>query len=83
MKLIDDWCEAHKLWSVRLMAAGSFVYSMFLAFPEHALSLWGFVPPEARAILPPRVIATVPLLLFLGAMWARLVKQRKLENKDA
>ena len=78
IKLIEDWCLAHKMWSVRLNALGSMLLGWILIVPEQALALWQFVPHEARQALPPRIIMVVPLLLFVAANVARIVKQEKL-----
>ena len=70
MKLIDDWRHAWRFWSVRLNALG-----LLCIIGEQALPLWGFVPAEARAVLPAWLTAGLPILCFALATAARVLRQ--------
>jgi hypothetical protein len=82
MRLVPDWRLAWRFWSVRLNALGTFVLGLFLIWPESLLAMWSLVPPEAREVLPPRIVLFVPLALFVAATVARVVKQRKLDAQQ-
>ena len=75
MKPIPNWRQAWRFWSVRLNAFGL----VFLA-AEQALTTWPLVPAEARAALPTWLGAGVPILCFLLATAARVVRQAELDN---
>jgi len=80
--LIQDWRVAWRFWSLRLNALGTLLLGWFLLVPESMLTLWGFLPPEARAILPPRAAMAAPLIMFVLATLARLVKQERLNAQQ-
>ena len=71
MHFIPDWHTAHRLWSVRITALGATLMAALLAFPD----LWAALPPEARALLPERFHALVPMLLLAASLFARLTGQ--------
>ena len=72
MRMIDDWRRAGRFWSVRLNLIG-----LALVAAEQALPLWGFVPAEARAVLPRWLVAGLPLICFALATVARVIRQEK------
>ncbi|MGZ8311712.1 MAG: DUF7940 domain-containing protein [Allosphingosinicella sp.] len=74
MKVIEEWRGAWRFWSVRLNLLG-----LALIAAEQALPLWGFVPPEARALLPRWLAAGLPLACFALATLARIIRQEKLD----
>lgn len=78
MKLVPNWREGWRMWSIRLNALGTFLMGWILVWPESALTLWQLVPAEARSVLPPRFVMIVPLICFALATGARVIKQRKL-----
>jgi len=71
VELIDDWRDAWRFWSVRLMAAAAFIAS----WPESFLYLYNLVPGDLQPLLPART--TVVALCLLLAFVARIVKQKK------
>lgn len=75
MKLIENWRQAWRLWSVRVNALGAMLLGWVLLWPESILALWSLVTPEARDLLPRWLSVGAPLVLFLLALGARLVKQ--------
>jgi hypothetical protein len=75
MKVIPEWRRAWRFWSVRLNALG-----LVLLAAEQALPLWGLVPAEARAVLPRWLGLGLPLLCFVLATAARIVRQEKLNE---
>lgn len=76
MKLISNWREFHKLWSVRLNLIGTAIMTAFMAWPSLALDLWLMMPSEVKDFLPPRLVPLLALAFFLAATVARLIKQK-------
>ena len=71
-----------RLWSVRLNLVGGTILSAFIAWPDLLLSLWNSLPDELKLFLPPRLLLVLPLLFFLGATGARIIKQNTLVKSD-
>lgn len=71
MKLIDEWTRAHKLWSVRLNAAGMAI----LALPSIAQEVWGQLPPDLRSVVPHA--PQIALAMFAAGIVARVIRQDK------
>jgi len=80
MKLIPEWREAYKLWSVRLSTLGALLMGFLLAWPDSLLYLWSMMPPEVYAYLPERIVQGLAMFIFVMSVISRLVKQRL--NKD-
>lgn len=76
MKLIDNWCKAHKLWSVRISAAATALWAYLLASPETMLAVLNQIPADMRAWLP----SFVPIALFALVTFARVVRQDKING---
>lgn len=81
LKPIDEWRKAHKFWSVRLNALLTAISTILLAWPDAALSLWGLLPAEVKALLPEKPILLVLVILSLGALAARFIKQEKVREE--
>lgn len=71
MRLIDNWREAHRLWSVRLAALGALLMAALLGFPD----MWADLPADMRALVPARLQALVPMLLFAATIASRVMRQ--------
>ncbi len=83
MKLVDNARHWWRFWSVRLAAAGSALQALLTWWPEAGLALWNAMPVEVKALLPAKAVMTLPLILFLTAIVARLVRQPKLDHASA
>ena len=81
MKVIDEWRQGWRFWSVRLNALGAALLAAMMTWPEPLLGLWAALPRELTAILPPRAALAIPLALNLAATAARLIKQRRLYER--
>ncbi|MEP9401846.1 hypothetical protein [Sphingomonas sp. VNH70] len=77
MKLIPEWRQAWRWWSVRLSALGSLLCAIALASPDAVLAVWQALPAELVASLPERLVAVVPMLLFAAAGVARVIQQQR------
>lgn len=80
MKLIDNWKQSWKMWSVRLSALGASIMGMFLYFPEWTLYLFNAMPKEVRDLLPDNLALFLAMIVFIGTAISRIVKQEKLEK---
>ena len=78
MKLIDNWKQFGKMWSVRLSALGASIMGMFLYFPEWTLYLFNAMPKEVRDLLPDNLALFLAMIVFIGTAISRIVKQEKL-----
>ena len=79
MKLIPD--ARHKwwrLWSNRLHAAGLAIMCAFMAWGELPLMLWNMMPVEIRERVPDHIAFIFPALFFGAGIFARMIKQDKL-----
>lgn len=75
MKLIAEWRQSWRLWSVRVSALGAILTGLALAAPDFLQNLWNGLPSDARALLPASVTHAVPLILFVLTIVSRLVAQ--------
>jgi len=74
--LVDDWRDAWRWWSMRLIAIGAAYHSLLLLVPaDQLLWLWSMLPGETRALLPAAAMHGIPLILFLLAGIGRLAAQ--------
>jgi len=75
VKLIEEWRQSWRLWSVRLSALGAILTGLALAAPDFLQSLWNGLPTDLRALLPASVTHAVPTALFILTIVARIVSQ--------
>lgn len=75
MKLVEEWRQAWRWWSVQLNILGSALFAALLGFPDVAQQLWFALPDELKAQLPHNVAFYVPLLILAAANIARICKQ--------
>lgn len=81
--LIDNACQWWKLWSQRLNAIGIAILSWCAFDPVGVLYVWQMLPCDLREFLPPNFVLFVGMAIFALSMIARMVKQPKLEKRDA
>lgn len=77
MKLIPTWRHAWRWWSVRVSALGAALAVLALAAPDVVSTVWSVLPDDVLARLPRNVALTVPLLIQLAAIVARVIQQRE------
>lgn len=82
VELIPEWRLFAKFWSVRLSLLGSALLSLFLAFPDALIYAWNMTPPDLKEHLPVDWAKWIPVVLVVAGAFARVVKQRKLENAN-
>lgn len=74
MKLIANWRQSWRLWSVRVSAIGAAIFALLLAAPDFLLSIWSALPAEVQGLVPNS--AALGLIVSLAAGVARIVQQR-------
>lgn len=68
-RLVDDWREASRWWSVRINAAGAVLLPLLTMVPS--------MPAEIQALLPPTLRAVLVAAWCITAIGARLFVQKK------
>lgn len=68
-RLVDDWREASRWWSVRINAVGVVLLPLLQMVPE--------MPAPIQALLPPGARAIVAGLWCVVAIGARLFAQKR------
>ena len=81
MKLIDNWKQGYKMWSVRLSALGASFLGLFIYFPDWTLYLYNAMPREVRDMIPDNFALMLAMAIFVGSAISRIVKQEALHNK--
>lgn len=82
MKLIDDWKQAWKLWSVQLGTVGVALQTAFLTWGELPLTMWNMLPDALQSLVPERFAFLLPVVFFAAGGIARLIKQPKLAKSN-
>jgi hypothetical protein len=75
-RLVDDWHEAARWWSMRFNAIGLANLSFVSIDPTAALGVWNMMPGEVRAVLPHNFLTVLGGILIFLAMLSRVVKQK-------
>lgn len=70
MKLVQNWKQAWKWYSVHIML-------VIVALPE----IWSYFPQEFKDSLPPHTLMYVTSVLGVSAILARLFSQEKPDGK--
>jgi hypothetical protein len=82
LRLIENWRDFWRFWSVRLGIVGSAVAGWLIAFPDHALQAWLLLPPDLKAVLPEEHMPLFGVGIFVLSLLARVLKQSKLEKES-
>ena len=75
MKLITDWRQSWRLWSVRVSAIGAMLFAFLLAAPDQALAVWQALPADVQALIPNA--KEIGLVLTIAALAARVLRQKE------
>lgn len=76
MRLLPNWRQAWRWWSVRVSALGALLAAIALLAPDVVGAVWSALPPDLVAQLPRNVAMAVPLGLELATILARITRQR-------
>lgn len=79
MKLVEHWRLIFRQWSFWLGVIGTTLTSALLAFPDLALQVWVMMPDDLKATLPQRYTPFIGVSIFALGLFAKFVKQAKLE----
>ena len=82
LKLIPNWRDAWKMWSIRLAALGTALMTLVIGFPDAALSVWAILPAEFKTFIPEGMMQYVGLAIFALSIAARLIKQPALHAPE-
>jgi hypothetical protein len=82
IKLIENWQQARKFWSVIFSTIGAAIMGVFTVWPETAYMVWQSIPDEYRVAIPQSWVSGIGLALFLLSSFSRIVKQAKLEKPE-
>lgn len=80
-KILNDWREVRKRWSLWLAGAGTSFLGWFVTAPESAFTAWAMLPEDLKAHLPPQVVAHIGFALLVMSLLAQFVNQRQLQRK--
>lgn len=82
MSLIDNARQWYKFWSVRLNVLGAFLLSVWFQFNAEIQIWWSAHAAEYFPFLSPQIIKYIGLALVIASVFARVVKQDKLDKGD-
>lgn len=82
MKLIGDWKNFHKFWSIRLSAIGIAVSSFSGDIQNALISVWNSLPTSLIGQLPVGTSKYIGIAILAFGVVARIIDQPKLEGKD-
>ena len=80
MKLIADWRQSWRLWSVRVSAIATALFAIMLAAPDQVLGIWAMLPADVQELIPNRT--AIAAALSVASLVARLIKQREAVDGD-
>ncbi len=80
MKLVDNWKESWRWWSIHLPAIGAAITGTLIVAPESILQAWTLLPADMRASLE-AYRGYIALAAFGLAIVARLIEQPKKGKK--
>lgn len=77
-RIIPDWRDAWRFWSIRFNAIGLALAGVLLAIPfDQLLMVWGFVPSGVKSNLPTEIIVGILMTFSVASTAARFIQQRK------
>lgn len=77
MKLIDDWKNAWKLWSVQLNIFTIIILAILNDLPSHIIASWSLLPEEFKSQIDQEIIAYVSIVLVILNVLSRLISQTR------
>lgn len=75
MKLIPEWRQCHKFWSLRLQVLGVFLLGVLQAFPEVVAHVWLVLPAEIHSAIPDTTLRWIGYACLAAGIIARLIRQ--------
>ncbi len=68
-RLVDDWCQAWRWWSIRAAALFGVVATYLLAAPETLVQVIAMLPAELRGWVPPLAGPILAALIVIVRLW--------------
>ena len=82
MKLVDNWKDWWKMWSIRINIIIGLILTILSQFPEIFMQLWVLVPEQIKeSIMTTEGITFAFIAALVISSLARLIKQEKLHSK--
>ncbi len=82
LKLIENWQQFYKMWSIRFTAIGTSLLTFLLSSPDTILYSWNMLPTDLKGVLPVNYTLYISMGLLVLGMISRIVKQPKLQQGD-
>lgn len=79
-KLVEDFHNWYKFWSIRLTAIGSSFLTMWFLFHVEINMWWATNAESYFPMLDPQIIKWIGLALVIASGFARVYKQPKLDE---
>lgn len=80
VKLINNWKDAWRFWSVRLSALGAAILTMVDLAPGAIASVWTQLPRTITDSLPDDMIKWIGIGLIVASPLARVIRQSSLDT---
>ena len=82
MKLVDNWKDWWKMWTIRINIIFGILLTILSQFPEVFMQLWVIVPDQIKeSIMTTEGITFAFIAALVISSIARLIKQEKLHSK--
>ena len=84
MKLVDNWKDWWKMWTVRINIMFGILLTILSQFPEVFMQLWVIVPEQIKeSIMTTEGVTCAFIAALVISSVARLIKQEKLHKKES
>ena len=71
MKLVDNWRQAHKMFSVQAMTAAAAIQGA-----------WTTLPEDMKSAIPPALVHWLTIALLVAGIGGRLISQDSTQGSD-
>lgn len=83
MKLVDNWKDWWKMWTVRINVLIGLLLTAVSQFPEVFMQVWVLLPMQIQeSITTTEGVTYAFIVALVVSSLARLLKQEKLHKKD-
>ena len=84
MKLVYNWKDWWKMWTIRINIMFGILLTILSQFPEVFMQLWVIVPDQIKeSIMTTEGITFAFIAALVISSIARLIKQEKLHKKES